>query len=72
MIRPSGAIPDYLHGEPVDMRKSNDGLAALVEQDMDGWPGKVMGVGRALSGAIIGYRSLWRQKTGYEAFCLSG
>ena len=34
MIRPSGAIPVYLYGEPVDMRKSIDGLAALVEQDM--------------------------------------
>jgi len=34
VIRPSGAIPVYLYGEPVDMRKSIDGLAALVEQDM--------------------------------------
>ena len=32
MIRPAGKVAVYLYAEYVDMRKSIDGLAALVEQ----------------------------------------
>lgn len=35
MIRPGPDIQVYLYAEPVDMRKSIDGLSALVEQEMD-------------------------------------
>ena len=34
MIRPSNDIQVYLYAEPTDMRKSIDGLSALVEQEM--------------------------------------
>ena len=34
MIRPSNALQVYLYAEPVDMRKSIDGLSILVEQEM--------------------------------------
>ena len=34
MIRPSGGVPVYLYAQWVDMRKSIDGLAALVECEM--------------------------------------
>ena len=34
MLRPSADITVYLYAEPVDMRKSIDGLAVLVEQEM--------------------------------------
>ncbi|MCP8689009.1 IS66 family insertion sequence element accessory protein TnpB [Marinobacterium sedimentorum] len=34
MIRPAGTGPVYLYALPVDMRKSIDGLAALIEQEM--------------------------------------
>lgn len=35
MIRPGPDIQVYLYAEPVDMRKSIDGLSALVEQEME-------------------------------------
>lgn len=35
MLRPDGSIQAYLYAEPVDMRKSIDGLSALVEQEME-------------------------------------
>lgn len=35
MLRPAQSAQVYLYMEPVDMRKSIDGLAALVEQEMD-------------------------------------
>ncbi|WP_363317776.1 IS66 family insertion sequence element accessory protein TnpB, partial [uncultured Amphritea sp.] len=34
MLRPSDSIQVYLYAEPVDMRKSIDGLSVLVEQEM--------------------------------------
>ncbi len=34
MIRPSQDVSVYLHRSPVDMRKSIDGLAAIVQQEM--------------------------------------
>ena len=34
MIRPSKEVQVYLYSDPVDMRKSIDGLALLVEQEM--------------------------------------
>ncbi len=34
MLRPGNDIQVYLYAEPVDMRKSIDGLSALVEQEM--------------------------------------
>lgn len=34
MIRPNAQVSAYLYAEPVDMRKSIDGLAALVEAEM--------------------------------------
>jgi len=34
MLRPSNDIQVYLYAEPVDMRKSIDGLSVLVEQEM--------------------------------------
>lgn len=34
MLRPDAVVQVYLYAEPVDMRKSIDGLSALVEQDM--------------------------------------
>ncbi len=33
MIRPAEKVPVYLYAEFVDMRKSIDGLAAMVEQE---------------------------------------
>jgi len=38
MIRPSADAAVYLYADPVDMRKSIDGLAALVEQAWDRSP----------------------------------
>src|SRR5699024_10878629 len=35
MLRPEPGVQVYLYAEPVDMRKSIDGLSALVEQEMD-------------------------------------
>ena len=35
MLRPSAAVQVYLYPDPVDMRKSIDGLSALVEVAMD-------------------------------------
>lgn len=35
MLRPSPQIQAYLYMEPVDMRKSIDGLAALVESELE-------------------------------------
>ena len=35
MIRPGNNIQVYLYAQPVDMRKSIDGLSVLVEQEMD-------------------------------------
>ena len=35
MLRPPQSAQVYLYMEPVDMRKSIDGLAALVEQEME-------------------------------------
>ena len=35
MIRPDPSTAVYLYAEPVDMRKSIDGLALLVEQELD-------------------------------------
>ena len=35
MLRPAPDVTVYLYAEPVDMRKSIDGLSALVEQEMD-------------------------------------
>lgn len=35
MLRPSPRIQVYLYMEPVDMRKSIDGLAALVENELE-------------------------------------
>jgi len=34
MLRPSSDVCVYLYADPVDMRKSIDGLSALVEQEM--------------------------------------
>lgn len=34
MLRPGNQVQVYLYAEPVDMRKSIDGLSALVEQGM--------------------------------------
>lgn len=34
MLRPSSDVSVYLYADPVDMRKSIDGLSALVEQEM--------------------------------------
>lgn len=34
MLRPGNDVHVYLHIEPVDMRKSIDGLSVLVEQEM--------------------------------------
>jgi transposase len=34
MLRPDNDVHVYLYAEPVDMRKSIDGLSALVEQEM--------------------------------------
>jgi transposase len=34
MLRPGNDVHVYLYAEPVDMRKSIDGLSALVEQEM--------------------------------------
>ncbi len=33
MIRPAAEIEVFLYAEPVDMRKSIDGLACLIEQE---------------------------------------
>lgn len=38
MLRPPNDVQVYLYAEPVDMRKSIDGLSALVEQEMDVGP----------------------------------
>ena len=35
MLRPVSSVQVYLYAEAVDMRKSIDGLASLVEQEMD-------------------------------------
>ncbi len=35
MLRPSPNVPVYLYMEAVDMRKSIDGLALIVESEMD-------------------------------------
>ncbi len=35
MIRPGNDIQVYLYADPVDMRKSIDGLSILVEQEME-------------------------------------
>jgi transposase len=35
MLRPGNNIQVFLYAEPVDMRKSIDGLSLLVEQEMD-------------------------------------
>jgi transposase len=35
MLRPTNDVQVYLYAEAVDMRKSIDGLALLVEQEMD-------------------------------------
>jgi len=34
MLRPDNDVCVYLYADPVDMRKSIDGLSALVEQEM--------------------------------------
>lgn len=34
MLRPDTTVQAYLYAEPIDMRKSIDGLAALVEREM--------------------------------------
>ncbi len=34
MLRPSESVQVYLYTDPVDMRKSIDGLSALVESEM--------------------------------------
>lgn len=34
MLRPASGLQVYLYAEPVDMRKSIDGLSILVEQEM--------------------------------------
>jgi transposase len=34
MLRPANTVDVYLYAEPVDMRKSIDGLSLLVEQEM--------------------------------------
>lgn len=34
MLRPANTVDVYLYAEPVDMRKSIDGLSILVEQEM--------------------------------------
>lgn len=34
MLRPADGVQVYLYAEPVDMRKSIDGLSVLVEQEM--------------------------------------
>ncbi len=34
MLRPASGVQVYLYAEPVDMRKSIDGLSILVEQEM--------------------------------------
>jgi transposase len=34
MLRPDNDVRVYLYADPVDMRKSIDGLSALVEQEM--------------------------------------
>jgi transposase len=34
MLRPENTVQVYLYAEPTDMRKSIDGLAILVEQEM--------------------------------------
>ncbi|PCH61146.1 MAG: IS66 family insertion sequence hypothetical protein [Gammaproteobacteria bacterium] len=34
MLRPSNEVQVFLYVQPVDMRKSIDGLSALVEQEM--------------------------------------
>jgi len=35
MLRPGNEIQVYLYSEPVDMRKSMNGLSILVEQEME-------------------------------------
>lgn len=35
MLRPADSVQVFLYAEPVDMRKSIDGLSVLVEQEMD-------------------------------------
>lgn len=35
MLRPGNEVQVYLYNEPVDMRKSMNGLSILVEQEMD-------------------------------------
>ena len=35
MLRPGATAQVYLYAEPVDMRKSIDGLASLVEQELE-------------------------------------
>ena len=35
MLRPGNEVQVYLYSEPVDMRKSINGLSILVEQEMD-------------------------------------
>jgi transposase len=35
MLRPGNDVQVYLHTQPVDMRKSIDGLSVLVEQEME-------------------------------------
>ncbi|WP_022949978.1 IS66 family insertion sequence element accessory protein TnpB [Methylohalobius crimeensis] len=35
MLRPSPSVQTYFYMEPVDMRKSIDGLAALVENELE-------------------------------------
>ena len=35
MIRPATDIEVFLYAEPVDMRKSIDGLACLIEQETE-------------------------------------
>ena len=35
MLRPGNEVQVYLYADPVDMRKSIDGLSTLVEQEME-------------------------------------
>lgn len=35
MLRPGNEVQVYMYSEPVDMRKSMNGLSILVEQEMD-------------------------------------
>lgn len=78
MLRPGNEVQVYLYAEPVDMRKSIDGLSALVEQEMELSPSmdalfvfcnrgrdKIKLLCWERNGFIVWYKRLERQRFGW-------